>query len=146
MAAGLPNPENRGPPATVTSIAVPRELKLIGHAILESAGKVHATLGPGLLETVYEVCLSHELQRRGLRVLRQVPMPVMYEELRFHTGMRLDLLVEDAVIVEIKTTERLHPVHEAQLLTYLKLTGRQLGYLITFNVSEIRSGIRRIIL
>lgn len=131
------------PPAGPASL--PRELKLIGRAILESAIQVHGTLGPGLLESVYEVCLSHELQQRGHRVLRQVGMPVLYGDLRFHTGMRLDLLVDDAVIVEVKTAERMNPLYDRQLLTYLRLTGKRLGYLINFNVAEIRTGIRRII-
>jgi GxxExxY protein len=113
--------------------------------IVDSAYAVHLELGPGLLESVYEQCLALELQARGLALARQVSQPVAYRGARMDFGFRLDLLVEDLVVVEIKAAERLLPVHEAQLLTYLKLSGRQLGLLINFNVPRIRDGIRRLV-
>jgi GxxExxY protein len=122
------------------------EMDQTARRIVDAAFKVHSTLGPGLLETVYEICLSHELDRRGLKVARQRTLPIEYDGIRIESGFRLDLLVEDRVIVEIKTVEALMPVHHAQLLTYLKLTGLRLGLLINFNVPMIKDGIKRIVL
>jgi GxxExxY protein len=101
--------------------------------------------GPGLLESVYEPCLSYELETRHLAVQRQVELPVFYRDLRLDAGFRMDMVVDGLVVVEIKATERLLPVHEAQLLTYLKLSGHKLGLLINFNVTLIKLGIRRLI-
>jgi len=115
----------------------------ISKEIVDSAYKIHTTLGPGLLESVYEVVLAHELQRRGLRVERQLPIPIEYEGIRFEEGYRLDLLVEDKVIVEIKSIEKIAPIHKKQLLTYLRLLNKRLGLLINFNEELIRNGISR---
>lgn len=105
--------------------------------------KVHAALGPGLLESAYEQCLCHELAKLGIGFRRQVPVPLNYDGIRLDCGFRLDLLVEEKLIVEIKTVERILPIHEAQLHTYLKATRLALGVLINFNVRELRNGIRR---
>ena len=114
--------------------------------VVDAAFKVHSTLGPGLLESVYEVCLAHELSRRGLEIQTQVAFPIVYEDVRLDAGLRIDLVVENRLIVEIKAVETMPPVFEAQLLTYLKLTKMRLGLLINFNVSKIKDGIKRIIL
>jgi GxxExxY protein len=119
------------------------ELNAIADDIVDSAFKVHSTLGPGLLESVYEVCLAHELTKRGYKVRRQVEVPVIYDGIRFDTGFRLDLLVNELVIVEIKAVEEDHPVHETQLLSHMKLLGKRLGFLINFNVPLIKHGIKR---
>ena len=115
------------------------------HQTVDAALAVHRALGPGLLESVYEQCLIHELHSRGLRVARQVLLPIRYREITIDAGLRLDLLVESILIVEIKAIERIMPIHEAQLLTYLKLADKELGLLINFNVPLIKDGIRRII-
>lgn len=118
----------------------------VAKAVVDSAFRVHTELGPGLLENVYEVCLAHELRSRGLAVERQVALPVIYHGLQVEAGLRLDLIVAETVIVEVKAVESLLPVHKAQVLTYLKLSGRSLGLLINFNVPLIKDGIKRIIL
>ena len=118
----------------------------IGKHIVDAAYKVHSHLGPGLLEKVYEACLTHELRKAGLLVARQVDIPIQYDGIRFEEGLRLDLFVENSVIVEVKAVELVNPVWQAQVLSHLKLTGRRLGYLINFNVQTIKSGIRRLIL
>jgi GxxExxY protein len=107
--------------------------------------KVHSALGPGLLESVYLACLVHELNQRGLRTAVQVPLLVIYEGIRLDLGFRLDILVEDCVVVEIKAVDAICPVHQAQLLTYLKLSHNHLGLLINFNVVHLRDGIRRMV-
>jgi GxxExxY protein len=114
--------------------------KIIGCAI-----KVHKSLGPGLLESTYEVCLVHELTKLGIKVVAQVALPVVYDGIKLDAGYRIDVLVEDLVIVELKTVERILPVHEAQLLSYLKLSGKKLGLLINFNVARLTDGVRRLI-
>ena len=121
-----------------------RDLNLISGAIVDAAMKVHSRLGPGLLEGVYEAVLKHELQLRKLKVLSQVAFPVVYEEVQIELGYRLDLLVEDAVIVEIKAIEKLHPIHSQQLLSYLRLSNLKLGLLINFNVAHLKTGVHRI--
>ncbi len=126
--------------------ALPRETDRIAAQIVDAAFKVHSTLGPGLLESVYEICLTYELQKRGLKVERQVALPVVYDGERLDAGLRLDLLVENRVIVEIKAVEKMIPVFQAQLLTYLKLTGKRLGLIINFNVPLIKQGIKRMAL
>lgn len=113
---------------------------------VDAAFKVHQTLGPGLLESVYEICLCHELKKADLAFQHQVSLPVVYDGLRLDAGMRLDVVVEESVIIELKAVEQLLPIHKAQLLTYLKLTGIRLGLLINFNVSLIKNGIQRVIL
>lgn len=118
----------------------------IGKAVVNAAFKVHSELGPGLLEKVYEVCLAHELRKAGYIVVRQVDIPIQYDGIIFDEGLRLDLLVENKVIVEIKALDLVNPVWQAQVLSHLKLTGLRLGYLINFNVPLIKEGIKRIIL
>ena len=118
----------------------------IGKAIVNAVFKVHNELGPGLLERVYEACPTHELRKAGFAVARQVDIPIRYDGITFEEGLRLDLLVENKVIVEIKAVELMNPVWHAQVLSHLKLTGLRLGYLINFNVPLIKEGIKRFIL
>ena len=115
----------------------------IGKAIVKAAFNIHTSIGPGLLEKVYEVCLTHELKKAGLTVRRQVEIPIVYDGITFEEGLRLDLLVNEQVIVEIKSVDLLNPVWKAQIISYLKLTGLRLGYLINFNVPLIKDGINR---
>ena len=117
----------------------------ISKVIFDSALKVHKNLGPGLLESAYEECLFYELQKRGLNVVKQKPLPLVYEEVKLEIGYRLDLLVENKVIIEVKAVEALNDVHLAQILTYLKLSECKLGLLINFNVALIKNGIRRVV-
>jgi len=117
----------------------------ITQTILDAAFYVHTQLGPGLLESVYEVALAHELNKRGLRVERQKPIPIRYDGLTFEEGFRADLLVEDIVIVELKSVEALGPVHPKQVLTYLRLSGRTVGLLLNFGAARLKDGIERII-
>jgi len=121
------------------------ELNEISGAVVNAAMKVHSTIGPGLLENAYEVCLLHELKKRGVNVRSQVTLPVHYDGEVIDIGYRLDLLVEDKVIVELKAAEKLLPIHEAQLLSYLKLSNKQLGLLINFNVLHLKDGIKRMV-
>ncbi|HJV90239.1 MAG TPA: GxxExxY protein [Holophagaceae bacterium] len=121
-------------------------LEELAATIVDSAIKVHRSLGPGLLENVYEVCLIRELTTRGLKVQRQVSLPVFYEGLELDAGLRLDLLVEGDVVIELKAVEAILPVHHAQLLTYLKLADKRLGFLINFNSPVLKDGIHRRIL
>jgi GxxExxY protein len=118
----------------------------IGKAIVDAAYTVHRALGPGLLEHVYEVCFCHELSKRGLSFEQQVTVPIVYDGIRFHEALRLDVLVEGLVICELKAVDAMNPVYQAQLLTYLKLTGKRLGYLINFNAPLIKQGIKRLVL
>ncbi len=118
----------------------------IGTSILGAALKVHRAFGPGLLENAYEAFLAHELGKIGHKVDRQVALPVVLDDLKIDIGCRIDLLVDDLVIVEVKAVEQLAAVHEAQLLTYLRLSSRRLGYLINFNVPTLQQGIRRKVL
>jgi GxxExxY protein len=124
---------------------VPADVEVFAKDVVDAAFNVHKTLGPGLLESVYEACLNHELKKRGRKVATQVPVPVVYDGLRLDAGLRLDMLVEGKLIVEVKSVERVNPVYDAQLLTYLKLTGLRLGLLINFNVGVIRKGISRLV-
>ena len=121
------------------------EIEAIGKVVVNSAFKVHKELGPGLLEKVYEVCLAHEIRKAGYEVVRQLDIPISYDGIIFEEGLRLDLLVADKVIVELKAVELVNPVWEAQIISHLKLTKRNLGYLINFNVPLIKQGIRRFI-
>lgn len=115
-------------------------------AIIGAAIEVHRELGPGLLESAYEECLCHELALRGLSFKRQVELPVVYKGIRLDCGYRIDLIVEDRVVVELKTVEKLLPVHEAQLLTYLRLSGKRVGLLINFYSPVLRNSIKRMVL
>ena len=118
----------------------------IAERIVDAAYIVHKILGPGLLEKVYEVCFCHELSKRGLEYQRQVDIPIIYDGITFDEGLRLDVLVEELIICELKAVDEMNPVWEAQLLSHLKLTGKRLGFLINFNVPVIKKGIKRIIL
>ena len=114
--------------------------------ILAAAYEVHSSLGPGLLESAYEACLAHELTTRGIAFRRQLELPIRFKDEQIDAGYRLDLLVEDLVIVELKAVDKLLPIHEAQLLTYLKLSGRRVGLLLNFNAIQLRDGIKRRVL
>ncbi len=120
--------------------------RAVAQQTLDAAFAVHTTLGPGLLESVYEHCLAHELENRGLAVERQRSLPVIYRDLKLEGGYRTDLIVEGCVLLEIKALDMLAPVHTAQVLTYLKLSGLRLGYLINFNVAHLKEGLRRLII
>ena len=117
----------------------------IGHALIGAALKVHSAVGPGLLESAYETCLLYELEKRNLPVRRQVMIPFRYEALTIDNGYRIDLLIGDLVVVELKALETILPVHRAQLLSYLRLGSFKLGYLLNFNVAHMREGIVRIV-
>ena len=117
----------------------------ITYQIIGCAFRVHSALGPGLLESTYEACLHQELVFSGLKVARQVPLPVVYKEEKLDIGYRVDLIVEDSIILELKAVDEINPVHKAQLLTYLKLSDHQLGLLINFNVKDLKTGITRMI-
>jgi GxxExxY protein len=125
---------------------IPEETERIAAIVLDAAFQVHKTLGPGLLESVYEVCLCRELSKRNIAFQCQTSLPVIYDGMRLEAGLRIDLLVADAVIVELKAVEKTIPLHKAQLLTYLKLTNKRLGLLINFNVPLLKDGIQRIVL
>jgi GxxExxY protein len=125
---------------------IPERANHAAEVFVDAALTVHRALGPGLLESVYSVCLAHELRKRGVRGLREVALPITYDCVVLDAGLRLDMLVDDCVIVELKAVEYLLPVHHAQVLTYLKLTGHRLGLLINFNTPLIRDGIRRVVL
>jgi GxxExxY protein len=130
-----------------TQVVVHNELheNPISKEIVDAAFKIHTTLGPGLLESVYETILAFELRNRGLQVQRQVPVPIVWEGVQFEEGYRLDLVVEDKVLVEVKSVEAIVPVHKKQLLTYLRLMNKRLGILINFNEELIRNGITRVV-
>jgi GxxExxY protein len=113
--------------------------------IIAAAIEVHQRLGPGLLESAYEACLVHELRKRGLRALSQVGLPVIYDEVTLDVGYRIDILVEDRVIIELKAVEKVSPLHEAQLISYLKLSGMKVGLLLNFNVNRLKDGIKRLV-
>jgi len=117
----------------------------ITEIIIGSAIRVHRELGPGLLESAYEACLMFEMSEAGLQVERQKPLPVIYKGVNLDCGYRLDLVIENKIILELKTVEKILPLHEAQLLSYLKLSGQTLGYLINFHVDFLKNGIRRIV-
>ncbi len=121
------------------------DLNKTTETIIGAAIEVHCELGPGLLESTYEACLSYELLEKGLKIERQKALPVKYHEVHLDCGYRIDLLVEDLVVVELKVVERLLPSHEAQLLSYLKVSGAPIGLLLNFNVTELRRGIRRLV-
>lgn len=114
--------------------------------MVDAAYAVHCALGPGLLETVYEACLEYELKKRGTKVQRQVPVPLVYDGMKLDADLRLDIVVENCLVVELKAVETLLPVYEAQLLTYMRLSGFRVGLLINFNVPLIKDGIKRMVL
>lgn len=118
----------------------------IAREVVDAAFKLHTTLGPGLLESVYEALMARELDQRGLKVVRQQPVPIEVNGLKFDEGFRADLIVNDLVIIELKSVEELHPSHKKQLKTYLKLTGKRLGLLINFGAPLIKDGIHRVVL
>jgi GxxExxY protein len=122
------------------------EVERVAAAIVDSAFRVHTRMGPGLLESAYRTLMVYELRKRGFQVAFEVPAPLVYDEVKLDAGYRLDLLVNGCVIVEVKAVEKIHPVHEAQLLTYLKLTGVRLGFLINFHMKLIKDGIKRMVL
>ena len=117
----------------------------ISGAVVDAAMKIHSALGPGLLESAYAVCLKHELVKRGLRVSSEVPLPVVYDGVRLEAGYRLDLVVEDTVVVELKAIEALAPIHQAQIISYLKLSGKPIGLLINFHSLHLKDGIKRFV-
>ena len=119
------------------------QLEAIGKQIVDAAFQVHKELGPGLLESAYERCMVVEIIERGLNVKRQVKLPIIYKGKRINGGYRLDLIIENEIIIELKTVDCILPVHEAQLISYLKLSGKRLGYLINFKVDLIKNGIHR---
>lgn len=122
------------------------ELNQLTHEILDSAYKVHTNLGPGLLESAYRSCLVYELRKKGLKVEEEKPLPLIYEEIRLEYGYRIDIIVEDQVVIELKTVEAFTDVHTAQVLTYLKLSGCKIGLLINFYTKSLKDGIKRFIL
>jgi GxxExxY protein len=130
--------------ATSATISNPRINRITG-AVITAAMKVHSHLGPGLLESAYEACLAHELRKQNFRVAQQVGLPVVYDGERIELGYRIDLIVEDLVVVEIKCVEAINPVHQAQLLSYIRLSGRHIGLMINFHVAHLRDGIKRMV-
>jgi GxxExxY protein len=124
---------------------IPPEVERVGKAVLNAAFQVHTALGPGLLESVYATCTAYELTQSGLRAPTQVALPVTYQGIKMDAGLRPDMVVEECVIVEFKSVDTMHPIFEAQLITYLKLTGIRLGFLINFNVIHLKDGIKRIV-
>jgi len=125
---------------------VPSEAEKAAATVVDAALEVHATLGPGLLESAYEHALAFELESRGCAVRRQAPLPVTYKGVKLDAGYRIDLLVDEAVILEIKSVDALGPIHQAQLLTYLKLSRCRLGFLMNFNVPLMKQGLKRMVL
>jgi len=117
----------------------------IGKAVLNAAFKVHTTLGPGLLESVYETTMAYEIRKSELVVATQVALPILYDGQKLESGFRLDMLVEKCVIVELKSVETMNPIYEAQIMTYLRLSGVRLGFLINFNVKHLKDGIKRFV-
>ena len=125
---------------------IPVETEAIASQVVEAAFRVHRALGPGLLESVYEICLCHELEQMGVAVKRQMDLPVQYNDITVDAGLRLDVFAGNSVIVELKAVEKMLPLFEAQLLTYLKLSNQRLGLLINFNTKLLKDGIKRIVL
>ncbi len=125
---------------------VDKELDETASQVVDAVFKIHKTFGPGLLESAYEACLIHELKKRGLKVESQVAVPLVYDGVKIDVGFRIDLLVGQRLIVELKAVEAILPIHEAQVLTYLKVTENRLGLLVNFNVPLIKKGIQRVIL
>jgi GxxExxY protein len=125
---------------------LPPEVERVAKAIVDATYKIHRALGPGLIESVYEQCLAYELRKRHFAVETQLDLPIHYDDIVIKCGLRPDILVANVVIVEVKSVESMHPVYQAQLMTYLKLMNKRLGFLINFNVPIISQGIKRVIL
>jgi GxxExxY protein len=125
--------------------ATPMTANEVSHHIITAAMKVHSALGPGLLESAYEACLAHELRKAGLRVVTQVGLPVVYDGIKLELGYRIDMLVNDLVVVELKSVEEISRIHIAQVLSYMKLSKKQLGLIINFNVLRLKDGIKRLV-
>ena len=132
------------PPKRVFQPITP-EVEKVGKAVLDAAFKVHTALGPGLLESVYETTTAYEIRKNGLIVTTQVSQPIVYDNQELDSGFRLDMLIEKCVIVEVKSVETMHPVYEAQIMTYLRLSKVRLGFLINFNVKHLKDGIKRFV-
>ena len=130
----------------LTNFGIDMDENEIGTMVVDCAYKVHKTLGPGLLESTYEVCLEYELLNSGYKVERQKELPVYYNKIKMDAGYRIDLLIENSVIIELKSVETILPIHKAQILTYLKLSEKHLGLLINFNVTKLKEGINRFVL
>ncbi len=128
----------------MANVPIPADVDALAREIVDAAIKVHKTMGPGLLESVYEQCLVHELTKRGLKPQRQVSLPITYDGTKLDAELRIDLVVNGLIIVEVKSVEALLPVHQSQLLTYLKLSGCRLGFLMNFNVPLLKDGLRRL--
>jgi len=124
---------------------IPLETESVGKTVLDAAFKVHTVLGPGLLESVYKTTMTHVLRKNGALVETEVVLPIIFEGERIESGLRLDMRVDQRVIVELKSVETMHPVYEAQLMTYLRLSGIRLGFLINFNVPHLKNGIKRMV-
>ena len=151
MKKGLNTEDTKNTEQSVPSVRsvfkpLPDELNRISGEIVDAAFRVHKTLGPGLLESAYEACMAHEMSLRNLNFRTQVVLPVVYEGVKLDAGFRIDMLVEDQVIVEMKAVEKIIPLHEAQLMTYLRLSNLRLGLLINFNVRLIKDGIKRMVI
>lgn len=127
-------------------LPIPAETERVGKLVLDAAFKVHSTLGPGLLESVYQVAMKHVLERNGTSVETELKLPIMFEGVQLESGLRIDMLVAKCVIAELKSVEKMNPVYEAQLMTYLRLSGTRLGFLINFNVPHLKDGIKRIVM
>jgi len=130
---------------TATGAKGAKDENELSRIILDAAFRVHSALGPGLLENAYEACLAYELQSAGLKVQTQLPLPLVYREVKLEVGYRLDILVEDLVVIEVKAVDALAPIHHAQVLCYLKLSGKKLGLLINFNEVSLKHGIKRVV-
>ena len=127
-------------------LPIPAETERIGKLVLDAAFKVHTALGPGLLESVYETTHAYEVRKSGLTIATQVALPILYDGQKLESGLRLDMLVEKCVIVELKSVETMNPVYDAQIMTYLRLSGVRLGFLINFNVKHLKDGIKRFVM
>jgi GxxExxY protein len=125
---------------------IPDLIERVAKEVIDASFKVYQTLGPGLLESVYETCLVHEFSKRGLSCVRQTPVTIKYDDWQIEAGLRIDILVEDSVVVELKAVEEMKPLFEAQLLTYLKLSDKRLGFLINFNSVLLKQGLKRMVL
>lgn len=133
-------------PVQETLPPISLHLDALAKRVVDCGFRVHSTLGPGLLESAYEHCLAYEIQKHDIRFQRQVALPITYDGVRLDAGFRIDLLVEDAVIVEVKSVAEFAPIHQSQILTYLRLSGCRLGLLMNFNVKLFKQGVRRLAL
>jgi GxxExxY protein len=126
-------------------LPVPYDVERVGKIVLDAAYKVHTTLGPGLLESVYRIAMKHVIEKGGTSLETEVKLPIKFDGVILESGLRLDLLVDKRVIAELKSVEKMNPVYEAQLMTYLRLSGVRLGFLINFNVLHLKDGIKRMV-